>query len=109
MRWIVAVVLVVHGLIHLIGYAKAFGYASLPQVTQPISREMGALWLSAGPLVTSSAVLMIAWPRGWWPVGLVAFVLSEAVIASAWRDARAGTLANSGRCPIFLDQSSSDY
>ena len=36
-RWMVAVLLAVHGLIHLMGFAKAFGYAQLPQLTQPIS------------------------------------------------------------------------
>ena len=41
MRWIVAVLLAVHGLIHLMGFAKAFGYAELPQLTQPV-------WVSRG-------------------------------------------------------------
>ena len=62
MRWIVLVLLAVHGLIHLMGFAKASGYAQLPQLTQPISREMGLLWLAAGLLVTASAVMVAAWP-----------------------------------------------
>ena len=48
MRWIVAVLLAVHGLIHLMGFAKAFGYAELPQLTQPISREMGVAVAGGG-------------------------------------------------------------
>ena len=68
MRWIVAGLLTLHGLIHLMGFAKAFGYAELPQLTQPLSREMGLLWLAAGLLVVASAVvmavaLMMVWPR----------------------------------------------
>ena len=55
MRWIVGVLLAVHGLFHLMGFVKAFGYAKLPQLTQPISREMGLLWLAAGLLVVASA------------------------------------------------------
>ena len=94
MRWMVAVLLAVHGLIHLLGFAKAFGYAALPQLTQPISREMGWVWLAAGVLVVASAVTMIAWPRRLWIVGAVALVISEAVILSAWRDAWAGTVVN---------------
>ena len=35
MRWVFVVLLVLHGLIHLMGFAKAFGYAALPQLTQP--------------------------------------------------------------------------
>ena len=48
MRWIVAILLAVHGLIHLMGFAKAFGYAELPQLTQPISREMGLAVVGGG-------------------------------------------------------------
>lgn len=46
MRWIVAGLLAVHGLIHLMGFAKAFGYAELPQLMQPVSvrRALSGWW-----------------------------------------------------------------
>jgi hypothetical protein len=69
MRWIVVVLLVVHGLIHWMGFAKAFGYVELPQLTRPVSREMGVVWLAAGLLVVASAVTMVASPRSFWIVG----------------------------------------
>jgi hypothetical protein len=94
MRWITAALLTIHGLIHMMGFAKAFGYAELPQLSRPISRELGLLWFAAGLLVLASAALMVAWPRRWWMLGIVALVLSQTAILSAWRDARAGTLAN---------------
>jgi hypothetical protein len=94
MSWIIAAVLIVHGLVHMMGFAKAFGYASLPQLTQPISRQSGLLWLLAGTLVCASAVLLLARPRTGWIVGAVALVLSQIVIITAWRDAWAGTIAN---------------
>jgi hypothetical protein len=64
MRWIIAVLFAVHGLIHLMGFAKAFGYAKLPQLIQPISREMGLLWLAGGLLVVASAAMIVARTRG---------------------------------------------
>ena len=94
MRWALIGLLILHGLIHLMGFAKAFGYADLPQLTQPISREWGALWLLAGVLVVATAVLLAAGVRSYWIVGAVALVVSQAVITSAWRDAWAGTAAN---------------
>ena len=94
MRWIVAVLLAVHGLIHLMGFAKAFGYAELRQLTQPISPVMGVAWLAAGLLVIASAVMIVARPRSFWIVGAVALVMSQAVIPSAWSEARAGTILN---------------
>jgi Family of unknown function (DUF6544) len=94
MRWIVVVLLVVHGGIHLMGFAKAFGYAELPQLTQPVSREMGVVWLAAGLLVVASALTMVASPRSFWIVGGVALIASQVAILSAWSDANAGTIAN---------------
>jgi hypothetical protein len=94
MRVAIAVILAVHGAIHFMGFGKAFGYASLPQLTQPISRGIGAVWLIAGILVLISAALLIAWPRYWWIAGIAALVISQAVIISAWRDAWAGAIAN---------------
>jgi hypothetical protein len=94
MRWIVVVLLVVHGLIHLMGFAKAFGYAQLPQLTRPVSREMGVVWLAAGLLVVASAVMMVASPRSVWIVGGLALIVSQAVILAAWSDAKAGTILN---------------
>jgi hypothetical protein len=94
MRWIVAAVLVVHGLIHFMGFAKAYGYAELPQLTQPVSRDMGLVWLVAGFLVIATAATTLLFPRSTWIVGALALALSQTVIALAWRDAWAGTAGN---------------
>ena len=37
MTLVFATFLVLHGLIHAFGFAKAFGFAELPQLTEPIS------------------------------------------------------------------------
>lgn len=94
MRWIVAALLAAHGLIHMMGFAKAFGYAELPQLTQPVSRGMGLVWLAAGLLTVVSAVMIAASLRSFWLVGGVALVLSQSAIVSAWSDAKAGTVVN---------------
>lgn len=94
MRWILFALLCVHGLIHLMGFAKAFGYADLPQLTQPIPRAWGLAWLTASALVVATAVLFAAGARHMWVVGAVALLVSQVVIVSAWRNAWAGTIAN---------------
>lgn len=94
MRWILAGIITVHGLIHLMGPAKAFGYADLPQLTQPISRPMGVVWLAAAVLMLATAALAVAEVRAWWMVGALALVVSQAVIVMSWQDAWAGTIAN---------------
>lgn len=85
---------VVHGLIHFFGFAKAFGLAALPQLTEPISKPVGVAWLMAGVLSLSTAVALLLTPRWWWVLGALALVVSQAVIVSSWSDARFGTLAN---------------
>jgi len=99
MRLLFAILLAVHGLIHLMGFAKAFGLAKLPQLVQPISRPMGVAWLAAALLLALTAVAVFAMPRWWWALGGVALVLSQIVIASSWSDARYGTIANA---PILV-------
>jgi hypothetical protein len=61
-----AILVAVHGLVHVLGAAKAFHWAELAELTRPISPLFGALWLlSALPFLTASAALAI-WPRWWW-------------------------------------------
>ena len=89
-----AILLVVHGLLHLIGAAKAFHWSELPQLTQPISPVLGGLWLVSTVLFLAAAVALVLWPRGWWGIGLCAVAVSMSVIVPSWTDAKIGALAN---------------
>ncbi len=89
-----AVFLVVHALIHVMGFVKAFGLAELPDLTLPISHVQGVLWLVAASLFLVTAVALYLNPRVWWVVGAVALAVSMLVIVPSWRDARVGALAN---------------
>lgn len=94
MRLAFAALLAVHALIHLLGFVKAFGLAPVRSLALPIARPAGALWLAAAVLMLAAAVVLVAAPRAYWLVGAVAVVASQIAIATAWRDARFGTIAN---------------
>ena len=94
LKWLVVVVVVAHGLLHLLGAAKGFGWAEVSQLTEPIGPVMGAGWLIAGALVVVAGLLLARAVRWWWIVGAGAVVASQAVILTSWDDARAGSLAN---------------
>lgn len=94
MARIFAGLLIVHGLIHLLGFAKAFRWAALQQLTQPISPLFGLLWLAASLLFIATALSLFVWPRWWWTIGLVAVGASTLAISQSWTDARVGALAN---------------
>ncbi len=73
-RWTVSALVVLHGLIHLLGD--------------------GVAWVLAAVLLVVAGVLLAASVRWWWMVGAVAAVVSQALIVSAWSEAKAGTVAN---------------
>ncbi|MEO7130096.1 MAG: DUF6544 family protein [Dermatophilaceae bacterium] len=93
-RRLVGVLVVAHGLLHLLGAAKGLGWATVTALTQPIGAVTGAVWLAAALLVVTAGVLLtISAPR-WWIVCAVAAVISQAVIVTSWSDAKAGTVIN---------------
>lgn len=93
-RWVVGVVVVVHGLIHLLGAAKGLGWTDVSQLGESISSAMGIAWLAAAVLVVIAGAMLALEARWWWVVGAVAVSISQAVIFTAWTDAKAGTVVN---------------
>ena len=94
MRWAVAVIVTVHGFIHLLGASKGLGWAEVSQLKEPISNAAGAVWLVAAVLTVGAGVMLAASIRWWWLVGNFAVVVSQAVIVTSWSDAKAGTIVN---------------
>lgn len=94
-RWLVVGLVGVHGLIHLLGAAKGFGWARLEQFHEPISPALGVAWALASVAVVAAALMMaLESPRWWWLTAATAAVLSQALVVTAWSDAKAGTVAN---------------
>ena len=94
MAWLFAAFLFVHGLIHLLGVAKAWRLAELPQLSQTISPMLGWPWLAASLLFCIAAICLVVYPRWWWYVGAFAVVVSTVAIVPSWADARFGAVAN---------------
>jgi hypothetical protein len=93
-RRTVAVVVVAHGLFHLLGAAQGLGWANVSQLKEPISWSMGLAWLMAAAVVLGAGVLLASSARWSWAVGAAALLMSQGLIITAWSDAKAGTLAN---------------
>ena len=91
-RWLVVGVLSVHGVIHLLGATKGFGWAEIAQLKQPAGPGEGVLWLCAAMFVLATAVMVAAAaPPWWWIVAAVAAIVSQIAIITSWGDAKAGT------------------
>jgi hypothetical protein len=94
MKWLLILLLSVHGLIHLLGGLFAFGAAGLPEISESISPGMGILWLSAAATLLAAALMVLRAPRIWWVSGLAGATLSQVAILSSWSDAWFGTPVN---------------
>jgi hypothetical protein len=93
-RWIVVVVLMGHGLVHLLGAAKGLGWAEVTPLQEPIGTATGVAWLMAAVLVVGCGGLLAVATSWWWVVGAVAVVVSQGVIFTSWSDAKVGTVGN---------------
>lgn len=94
MRIAFALLVLLHGLIHLLGPAKAFGWADVSQLRAPIAPGVGLLWLGTALLLIAAATGVALRAPWWWYPALPGVLLSQALIVLAWGDAKVGTLAN---------------
>lgn len=94
MKYLFAFLLLVHGLIHLMGFVKAFKWAEVSQLAQPVSRSTGVFWLISAILFTTATVLFLLKKDVWWMAAAPAVVLSQTLIFGNWSDAKFGTVAN---------------
>lgn len=93
LRYFFAIILLVHGLVHFMGFAKAFNYGNITQLTKDVSKPAGTVWLIAAVLFIIATGLFL-FKKDWWWVGFPAILLSQALIIIYWKDARFGTIAN---------------
>ena len=94
MRIAFFLLIIIHGLIHLFGFVKAFGLADVKQLTQTISKPFGVIWLHAFIFFLMAAIMFALKNSHWWLLGLIALVTSQALIIYFWHDAKFGTIAN---------------
>ncbi len=94
MQIFLIVLMLVHGLIHLLGFVKAFDLLKVAKLTQNISKPVGILWLLAMLLFVISAILYYFDKDYWWIAGTAAVIISQILIILFWKDAKFGTIAN---------------
>lgn len=94
MRAAFLLLLVIHAVIHILGFLKAFNLAPVAALPKAISQPAGALWLFTTLALLGAAALWIARSSSWvWPMA-VGILVSQALILTAWSEAKWGTLAN---------------
>ncbi|WP_243729677.1 DUF6920 family protein [Salegentibacter sp. 24] len=94
MRIALAILIGLHGVIHLFGFLKAFGIIEFNAIAQPISKSFGMLWLVAFILLSVTLSLLIINFRYWWIIGIAGVMLSQFLIFNYWNEAKFGTILN---------------
>lgn len=94
MRYFLFFLILLHGLIHLLGFTKAFSLAPVEQLQLPISKASGLLWLFASLLLGLTAILQFKNAVSWPLWAFFAIAISQFLILLAWQDAKWGTIAN---------------
>lgn len=94
MKTAINLLLLLHGLIHLMGFLAAHQLIGSDLLPIAINRSTGAFWLAASVLFGITLVLLwVGYPR--WPVwAFVAVLLSQVLIILVWKVAWAGTILN---------------
>lgn len=94
MKILLIVLLFIHGLIHFMGFAKAFDYGNSISFTKEISKTTGILWLLVGLLFIISAILSVTKKDFWSILVIIAVVFSQILIFMFWKDTKFGTITN---------------
>ncbi|MDD3744374.1 MAG: hypothetical protein PHX54_12180 [Lentimicrobiaceae bacterium] len=94
MRTAFLILILVHGIIHLMGFVKAFGISDVTQLTLPISKPSGIVWILAFAFFILTGLMFVFKNNYWWLYGFIAVVISQVLIIYFWHDARYGTIAN---------------
>jgi len=94
MRYALFFLLLFHGLIHLLGFVKAFNLAEVKQLVQPITPLQGTLWLIAFVFFGAAGTLLLLKNDAWWMPAAAGILLSQMLVFQSWSDAKYGTIAN---------------
>lgn len=94
MRTILILLIAIHGLIHLFGFLKAFGFSEFDGLQLPLSKTQGLLWLISCILFALTLILLIFNSNHWSHLAFLAIATSQILIFMFWADAKFGTIAN---------------
>ena len=86
--------LVVHGLIHGMGFVKAFDWFPITTLHRNIGKLEGAFWLLTTLLFVAAGILYFIDLKSWIIIAGISILLSQFLIILNWNEARFGTIIN---------------
>jgi hypothetical protein len=102
LRIVFSFLLLIHGLIHLLGFVQAFQLATVEGMRlkswatflTDSPKLSGTLWFIAFLLFLGATLLFVLKKETWWILTLAAIAFSQILIILYWQEAKFGTIAN---------------
>ncbi|MBW7887219.1 MAG: hypothetical protein H3C35_02530 [Bacteroidetes bacterium] len=94
MKIFFGIFVLLHGIIHIIGFLKAFNIKTFTQIARPISKPIGILWLLSALFFSLFVILYFNHSDFSWIAGFTAVLLSQILIIQFWKETKYGTIAN---------------
>lgn len=93
-RAILIMVVLLHGLLHLLGFYRSFSKAGIIRLPGYVPRSHGWLWLICTVLFLLTGFLIIFNVQGWIYFMIAALIISQALIFLSWSEAGYGSVVN---------------
>lgn len=94
MKVFLAILILVHGTIHIIGFLKGFQLAKVSSLSIAISKPMGVFWGLTTTLFLLTLIGLLMKKEFWPYLAFVAILCSQILLILHWQDAKFGTIAN---------------
>lgn len=110
MYWVITILILLHGVIHLFGFLKAFDILEFENISKAVPKGFGLLWLLASLTFLTSAIMLIWDSDNWWIACLLAVIISQFLIINHWADTKFATAINIVLLiPIFISYSTQGF
>ena len=94
MRIFIAILLLLHAILHLLGLVKAFYTDFFPKLSRSISTTEGLLWFACFALLVLADIYYLLNYSYWAALAIIGALLSQFLITLNWEDAKYGTILN---------------
>lgn len=94
MKSIITTIIVLHAFIHILGFLKAFSLADIRQLTIPIGKVQGILWLLSFMILCIGSIFYGMSYHTWSLWLMVGVILSQILVFYSWNDAKFATMLN---------------
>ena len=94
MKIILSVIIILHGIIHSLGFIKAFNLSDVKELTLSIPKFAGLIWLITSLLFVVAGISYAFNYKYWWLFAFIGVILSQILIFYFWKDSKFGIISN---------------